>query len=36
MSEPGHNRPVLQAQEHDPACGMEVDRSKAATNPLES
>jgi YHS domain-containing protein len=30
MSEPGHNRPAPQAQEHDPVCGMEVDPSKAA------
>ena len=32
MSEPGHNRPVPQAQEHDPVCGMVVDPSKAATS----
>ena len=30
MSEPGHNHPVSQGQDHDPVCGMEVDPSKAA------
>ena len=32
MSEPGHNRPVPRAQEHDPVCGMEVDPSKTAAS----
>jgi Cu+-exporting ATPase len=32
MSEPDHNRPVQQAQAHDPVCGMEVDPSKAAAS----
>ena len=30
MSEPGHDRSLHQAQEHDPVCGMNVDPSKAA------
>ena len=32
MSEPGHNHPVSQGQDHDPVCGMEVDPSKAAAS----
>ena len=32
MSEPYHNRPMSLEQEHDPACGMEVDPSKAAAS----
>jgi Cu+-exporting ATPase len=32
MSEPSHNRPVPQAQEHDPVCGMDVDPSNAAAS----
>ena len=32
MSRPGNNRPVPQAQEHDPVCGMEVDPSKVAAS----
>ena len=32
MSEPGHNHPVTQGQDHDPVCGMEVDPSKAGAS----
>src|SRR5664279_542756 len=32
MSEQGHNQEMNQAEEHDPVCGMKVDRSKAAAS----
>ena len=32
MSEPGHNHPMLNGEEHDPVCEMEVEPSKAAAS----